>query len=238
MRRMVSSHQAVAEQVRHASHFALFAFHPISTPNLFTEISMMVRNFIWARYVRPLSVAAVFLFLLLNLFTPASTLEQASPTDRAELSRMLNDACGQCHNLNRVILETGDWKLKDWMHAFDTMAKSPGLTKTEKKAIANYVDTHREAIELEQGDKHDKPDTMGTDTYYVLFENRCVVCHDAEVIDRIPDNLEREELKRIVDRMVEKAPHFLDGVNEESIVECLESFNTAQQEIAEIRYDT
>ena len=194
----------------------------------------MVRNFVWESCIRSASATAVFLFLILSLFTPAITSEQASPPDQAELNRMLKDACGQCHNLNRVILETSDWKLRDWMRAFDKMAKADSdLTKTEKTAIAGYTNTHRQEIELERGDGQDKPDTMSIDTYYVLFENRCVVCHDAEMIDRIPDDLYRKDLNHIVNRMVEKAPHFLDGVNKENIVDYLDKFDTAQKEVAE-----
>ena len=194
----------------------------------------MTRNSVWESCIRSASAAVVFLFLMFGLIMPAITSEQASPPDEAELNRMLKDACGQCHNLNRVILETGEWKLRDWMHAFDKMAKDGSdLTKTKKTAIANYTNTHRQEIELERGDKQDKPETMSIDTYYVLFENRCVVCHDAEMIDSIPEDLAREDLQHIVDRMVEKAPHFLDGVNKENIVEYLDKPKSDPEEVAE-----
>jgi mono/diheme cytochrome c family protein len=150
---------------------------------------------------------------------------------------MLKDACGRCHNLNRVILQTVEWKLKDWMHAFDKMAKTSHLTKTEKTAVANYVDTHRQEIELERSDRQDKPDTMSIDTYYVLFENRCVVCHEAEMIDRVSEDLDRKDLKHVVDRMVEKAPHFLDGVNKENIADYLHKSKASPEEVAGKRGD-
>ena len=192
----------------------------------------MVRNSMWERCIRSASATAVFLFLVFGFIMPAITSEQASPPDEVELNRMLKDACGKCHNLNRVILQTGEWKLKDWMHAFDKMAKPSGLTRTAKKATVDYTNNHRQEIELERGDKQDKPDTMSIDTYYVLFENRCVVCHDAEMIDRIPEDLDRKDLQHIVDRMVEKAPHFLDGVNKENVVEYLDKPKSDTEEVA------
>jgi hypothetical protein len=85
----------------------------------------MVWNCAWERCLRPVVAGVVFVLLIYGLSTPALTSESAPTPDQAELNCMLSDACGGCHNkLKKVLLETGEWKLKDRTQAFDNMAKT------------------------------------------------------------------------------------------------------------------
>lgn len=177
---------------------------------------------------------AFAVFLLFGIISGICVAQvEASPSEE-EISRLLNDDCAQCHDLNRVILVTEAWAMGDWMHAFDEMAKRrPELSEAQMVGIAQYLDARREELKLEPSAKPAQPEGMTEDAYNMLYESRCITCHDTKMLERVPESFSREDWGHVVERMMKKSPQFLAGIDREKVVDYLYKFKTAPEEVRE-----
>jgi len=176
----------------------------------------------------------VLAFLLFSAVVQAVPLGEHSHLEDTEMSQLLKESCTQCHSLNRVILQTEKWTMGDWMHAFKEMAKGgPELTAHQKAEIAEYLDAHRSELEVEPSEEPTRPEGTTAETYDALFKNSCFTCHDSKMLNRIPKGLSRQEWEHVAERMAQKAPQLLAGVEKEKIVDYLYKFNATPEMLRE-----
>ncbi|MCI5166557.1 MAG: hypothetical protein D3903_10810 [Candidatus Electrothrix sp. GM3_4] len=156
----------------------------------------------------------------------------SEPSDKIKALVALKCSAG-CHALDRVLRVHKDEK--NWLETVNSMVEITGnpnfLTPQEKKDIVYFLSTHKPSKSSKQGGL-DSDDSEGA---HPLLENKCVVCHDLERIQRVERN--KEEWTDIVNSMVEGTgdPNYLSSQEKDKIINIISAWGPQEKKEGEVK---